>query len=113
MVLAGDAIHNIADGLAVGASFSESINLGISTSIAVFCHEVPHELGNYAILLKCGFTHLQALIFNLISALNCLIGFYIGVSVSADEEVSRWIFTITAGVFLYISLVDLVKQIFN
>ena len=94
--------------MAVGASFSQSIGMGVGTTIAVVCHEIPHELGNYAVLIKCGFTHWQALVFNLISASTCTIGFFIGVSIAADPEVSRWIFAITAGMFLYISLVDLV-----
>ena len=45
MVVIGDAVHNLADGLAIGAAFATSISGGIATSIAVFCHEVPHELG--------------------------------------------------------------------
>lgn len=51
MIIIGDSLHNISDGLAIGAVFSEGgqsgISGGISTSIAVFCHELPHELGNY------------------------------------------------------------------
>ncbi|CAF0720855.1 unnamed protein product [Brachionus calyciflorus] len=113
MILLGDAVHNFADGMAVGASFSQSVKLGISTTIAVICHEVPHELGNYAVLVKCGFSHIQALLFNLLSATTCLMGFYVGVSVSADPEVSQWIFTVTAGMFLYISLVDLLPSVMS
>lgn len=58
--------------------------------------------------MKSGFTFWQALILNLITALKCLIGFYVGVSVSHNEEAIKWIFTVTAGMFLYISLVELV-----
>ena len=51
MIIIGDSLHNISDGLAIGAVFSQGgpsgISGGISTSIAVFCHELPHELGNY------------------------------------------------------------------
>lgn len=46
MVLMGDAVHNFADGIAIGASFSSDIRSGLSTSLAVFCHELPHEFGN-------------------------------------------------------------------
>ena len=46
-VIIGDTIHNIADGIAIGVAFSDSILGGVSTSIAVLCHEVPHELGKY------------------------------------------------------------------
>ena len=50
MVVLGDGIHNFSDGLAIGAAYSNSITGGISTSIAVFCHELPHEIGKYTIV---------------------------------------------------------------
>lgn len=47
MVVMGDGVHNLTDGLAIGAAFSQSLAGGLSTTIAVFCHELPHELGRY------------------------------------------------------------------
>jgi len=50
MVLIGDAIHNFADGITIGAAFTQSISVGIATSITVLCHEIPHELGKYSLI---------------------------------------------------------------
>lgn len=111
IILSADVLHNFADGLAVGASFAHSLSLGLSTTIAVVCHEIPHELGNYAVLVQSGFTHFQALFFNLCSALTGIIGFYIGVSVGSNDEVSSFILAITAGMFIYIALVDLLPSV--
>ena len=49
MILIGDALHNFIDGLAIGASYSSSRFIGVSTSLAIFCEELPHELGKYVI----------------------------------------------------------------
>ena len=56
MVIFGDGIHNLADGLAIGAAFGDGYMSGFSTSIAVLCHELPHEIGDFAMLLKAGMT---------------------------------------------------------
>ena len=52
MILLGDTLHNFIDGVAVGAAFTEDMNSGISTSVAVLCHELPHELGKRSFILQ-------------------------------------------------------------
>ena len=111
LVMLGDGLHNFADGLALGAAISQSLSLGISTTIALVFHEIPHELGDFFILLSTGMTWYAALTFNFISALTAVVGFFVGVAISnVSEEANSWILAIAAGVFLYISLVDLVRE---
>ncbi|CAF1169072.1 unnamed protein product [Adineta ricciae] len=111
MVLFGDAIHNFADGLAIGAAFSQNEMLGLTTAIAVACHELPHELGDYAVLLKSGFSHCRALLWNFLSATTAIIGFFMSSWLSVDENTRQWIFAATIGMFLYIALVDLLPTL--
>lgn len=111
MVIVGDGFHNFSDGLAVGAAFSASISSGVSTTIAIFCHELPHELGDFAILLKSGMTIRQAIVYNLVSTILAYVGLALGI-VSGTSELGRHIIlSVTAGLFLYISLVDMMKEI--
>ncbi|KAL0961924.1 hypothetical protein UPYG_G00333420 [Umbra pygmaea] len=107
MVTFGDAIHNFADGLAIGAAFSVSWKSGLATSLAVFCHELPHELGDFAILLHSGLSVKKALMLNGASALTSFIGLYISLSISTDLATKQWISAITSGLFLYVGLADM------
>uniref|UniRef100_A0A8D0HP90 Solute carrier family 39 member 10 n=1 Tax=Sphenodon punctatus TaxID=8508 RepID=A0A8D0HP90_SPHPU len=114
MVIMGDGIHNFSDGLAIGAAFSAGLTGGISTSVAVFCHELPHELGDFAVLLKAGMTVKQAIVYNLLSAMMAYVGMLIGTAVGQyANTITLWIFAVTAGMFLYVALVDMLPEMLH
>ncbi|XP_039279832.1 zinc transporter ZIP6 [Nilaparvata lugens] len=111
MVIMGDGLHNLTDGLAIGAAFAGDVVSGITTAIAVLTHELPHELGDFAVLLKTGMTVKQAVFYNIVSSVMSLIGVVIGLMLTNLAYASSWIYSITAGVFLYIALVNLVPEL--
>ncbi|XP_059618191.1 zinc transporter foi [Phlebotomus argentipes] len=111
MVVMGDGLHNFTDGMAIGAAFSNNIAGGFSTAIAVFCHELPHELGDFAVLLKAGMSARQAVYYNLLSSVLSFFGMVLGVFIGDTPEASGWIFAVAAGMFLYIALVDMMPEL--
>ncbi|XP_047224729.1 zinc transporter ZIP6-like [Girardinichthys multiradiatus] len=114
MVIMGDGLHNFSDGLAIGAAFTESLSSGLSTSVAVFCHELPHELGDFAVLLKAGMTVRQAILYNVLSAMMAYLGMVTGILIGHyAENICMWIFALTAGLFMYVALVDMVPEMLH
>lgn len=112
MVLLGDGLHNLTDGLALGAAFSAGFSSGLSTTLAVFCHELPHELGDFAMLLQAGLSFRRLLLLSLVSGALGLGGAALGVGLSLGPvPLTPWVFGVTAGVFLYVALVDMLPAL--
>ncbi|XP_064257072.1 zinc transporter ZIP5 [Passer domesticus] len=111
MVVLGDGVHNLTDGLAIGAAFSHSLSSGLSTALAVLCHELPHELGDVAVLLRAGTAPRSLLLLNLLSALLSALGAAAGVALAhSGTPLAPWLLTATAGIFLYVALADMLPE---
>ncbi|XP_064364039.1 zinc transporter ZIP4 isoform X2 [Dromaius novaehollandiae] len=113
MITVGDGIHNFADGLALGAAFAASWRSGLATTLAVLCHELPHELGDFAALLHAGLSVRRALLLNFASALTAFLGLYLALALATSDEVKAWIFTVATGLFLYVALCDMLPAMLS
>ncbi|GLG93594.1 Uncharacterized protein GBIM_00961 [Gryllus bimaculatus] len=110
MVILGDGLHNFVDGMSIGAGFTNSLATGLSISIAIACEEFPHELGDFAILINSGMPVKKALMYNFLSALTAVAGLILGILLG-ELEASTYIFAFSGGLFLYISLTDLMPEL--
>lgn len=109
LILAGDACHNFVDGFAIASAFLVSVPLGISTSLAVIAHEIPQELGDFAILLESGYTRSRALVYNLLSSATTLPGALIAYfALSALSAIIPYVLAVSAASFIYIAAADLI-----
>jgi zinc and cadmium transporter len=109
LILIGDAFHNFVDGIVIAAAFLTSIPVGIATSLAVIAHEIPQELGDFAILLASGMRRLRAFAYNLISSLATLPGVVLGwFWLDTMREAIPYILALSAASFIYIAVADLV-----
>jgi zinc and cadmium transporter len=108
-VLVGDAFHNFVDGAVVAAAVLTSVPLGISTALAVAAHEIPQEVGDFAILLHAGYSRRRALLLNVLSAAASGLG-AIAACVSFDllPRMLPYFLALAAASFLYVAMADLI-----
>lgn len=111
MIIIGDGLHNFIDGLSIGAAFNESVYQGMIICIAVIFEELPHELGDFAVLISSGMTVRQAIGFNFLSACTCYIGMIFGIIFGDTTQSASFIFALASGMFFYISLVDMMGEL--
>lgn len=110
MIIFGDGLHNFIDGVSIGAAFTESILAGVSVSVAILCEELPHELGDFAVLLNAGMKIKRAVLYNFLSACMCYLGLVVGIFLGENTAAHTWVFAFAGGMFLYISLVDMMPE---
>jgi zinc transporter 7 len=127
--LIADFTHNITDGLALSSSFYASPTIGATTTVAVFFHEIPHEVGDFALLIQSGFSKKAAMGAQFITAIGALLGTCIGIaiqefggnSLSVDAGQKgllgtslQWgdlLLPFTAGTFLYVGTVAVIPEL--
>ncbi len=110
--LIGGAFHNLLDGMIIGTSYVVSVQLGLATTLAVILHEVPHELGDFCVLVYGGFGRARALWLNFLSACVAMVGALAGYFVADKvQDFSNLILPLTAGGFIYIAASDLIPEL--
>jgi len=109
--LAADFAHNFTDGLAIGASFLAGENIGIVTTLTILLHEVPHEIGDFAILIQSGATKERAMMLQLVTALGAMMGTVFGLLLGGSFGAVSIILPFTAGGFIYIATVGVIPEL--
>jgi zinc and cadmium transporter len=112
LVLLGDGLHKLVGGVAVGAAFSISPSVGLTTFIAEIAHEIPHELGDFGALVHCGLPPARALLWNFLSALPFLVGGIAATWIATTIHISLApLLAVAAGNFFYLGSVDLLPEL--
>lgn len=109
LILVGDSLHNFIDGIVIAGAFLTDTHLGIVTALAVAAHEIPQEVGDFAVLLASGFSRVRALTFNLAASAATVVG---GVAAYfALSSLLSWVpyvLAVAAASFIYIAVADLI-----
>jgi len=112
LVIVSDGIHNLLDGIIIGASYLVSVEVGIATTIAIILHEIPQEIGDFGLLLHAGMKKMQAILINFLSALTAVLGVIFALIIGNTNEMFLPAATaFAAGSFLYIAGSDLVPEL--
>jgi len=109
LILFGDGVHNFVDGVLIAAAFLTDVHLGVVTALAVAAHEIPQEVGDFAILLHSGFTRGKALFYNVLSSLTTVVGGVLAYfSLGVTQAALPYVLAVAASSFIYIAVADLI-----
>jgi zinc and cadmium transporter len=112
MILLGDGLHNFLDGILIAAAFLTDIHLGVVTSLAVAAHEIPQEVGDFAVLLHSGFSRNRAFLYNVLTSLTTVIGGVLSYyALQEMQDILPYVLAIAASSFIYIAVADLIPTL--
>lgn len=112
LLMTSDSIHNLIDGMVITVSFLADPKLGLVVAIATFFHEVPQEIGDFAVLISAGISKTKALLFNLFSALTTFVGALLVLLFAAKSSVLMGpLLSLATGMFLYIASADILPEL--
>lgn len=112
MLLVGDGIHNLADGIVIGSAFILNPIAGVLTTIGIALHEIPQEIAEFGILMRSGCTRTQAIFYNFLSASSVFVGVLVAFAFFTIAEQYLFILTgVAAGNLLYIASSDLIPEL--
>lgn len=109
LILVGDSIHNALDGVLIAAAFLTDVRLGIVTGVAAMAHEIPQEIGDFAVLLQSGMSRGRALLLNLLTSLTSVVGGLLAYfALSRILDILPYALAVAAASFLYVAVADLI-----
>lgn len=112
LIIIGDSLHNLIDGIAIGAAFLINVPTGIVTTVAIAAHEIPQEIGDFGLLLKLGYKRAKILWVNIFSALMTVVGALLIYGFGRQNNLPlAELLAVTAGMFIYIAASDLIPSI--
>jgi len=112
LIILGDSIHNFVDGILIAAAFLTDVQLGIVTSLAVAAHEIPQEVGDFAILLDSGYSRRKALLYNVLASLTTVLGGVLAYfSLENIQNTLPYFLALAASSFIYIAVADLIPSL--
>ena len=112
LVIVGDAFHTFVDGALIAAAVLTSLPLGATTALAVAAHEIPQEVGDFAILLRAGYSRRRAVMLNVVSAAGGVLGALTMLLTSQSlPSLLPYVLSFAAGSFLYVAMSDLIPDL--
>jgi len=110
LLIVGDTIHNFIDGVAIAAAYLVNPGLGLITAVSTFLHEVPHEIGDFGILLKKGYSKKRIILINLFSASFTVLGAILIYYFGSNTPLPGYLLAVAAGMFIYLGASDFLPK---